>query len=116
MRQEVPGLLCDPFRVRSGRRRGDEDLTRLEVDENHRVEVNNATLRDSSFREEVADPQCLRMNPEELIPCSLAALWTGISALLFQDVLDGLPANTANSQLTELTRNPRVTESVSAAM
>ena len=50
------------------------------------------------------------MNPEELIPCSLAALWTGISALLFQDVLDRLPADAANSQFTELTRNSCVTE------
>ena len=50
------------------------------------------------------------MNPDELIPCSLAAFRTGISALLFQDILDGLPADTANSQLTELTKNPRVTE------
>ncbi len=50
------------------------------------------------------------MNPDELIPCSLAAFRTGISALLFQDVLDCLSADAANSQLTELTRNPRVTE------
>jgi len=30
--------------------------------------------------------------------------------LHFQDILDGLPADTANSQLTELTKDPRVTE------
>ena len=110
MCQEVPGLFCNPFRVRSGRRRGDEDLTRIEVDEHHRVEVNNATFRDGSLGKEVAGPQCLCMNLQKLIPCSLAALWTGISALLFQDVLDGLSADAANPQLPELTRNPRVTK------
>ena len=41
---------------------------------------------------------------------SLAAFRTRISTLLFQDILDGLPADTANSQLTEFTKNPRVTE------
>ena len=50
------------------------------------------------------------MNPEELIPCSLATFRTRISTLLLQDVLDCLSADAANPQLTEFTKNPRVTE------
>ena len=80
------------------------------MNEDHRVEVNKTTFRDGSSRKEVAGPQCLCMNLQELIPSSPAAFRTRISALLFQDILDGLPTDTANPQLTELTKNPRVTE------
>ena len=50
------------------------------------------------------------MDLQELIPCPFAAFWTGVRALLFQDVLHRLPTDAADPELSKFFEYAGVTE------
>ena len=64
------------------------------------------------FRCEITLPQRLGRGPHELVPCSLAALWTWIQAVYLQDVLDRLARDLVDAQSAKLSQFPGVAPGV----
>src|SRR5262249_54979447 len=102
------GLLLDPY---SGRMFGglrDEYFAAGDVQENDDEKLPNAPKRQHLVRKEIALPECGRVHLEELVPSLLAALGSGIEAVLAHDVGDKLAGCFLRRQLAEFAQDTRI--------
>jgi hypothetical protein len=102
------GLLLDPGGDRMLGGLGDKDLAAADVQEGDDEELPDASQRQHLVREEVTLPEGGRVHLEELVPGLLAALRTGIEAVLTHDVGDKLIGDFLRRQLADFAPDTRV--------
>src|SRR5262249_40733442 len=101
-------LLLDPGGGRMLGHRSDEHFAAADVQEGHDQELPDAPQSQLRVGEEVALPQGGRVHLEKLVPSLLAALRSGIEAVLTHDVGYKLIGDFLRRQLAEFAPDPCV--------
>ncbi|HUS45307.1 MAG TPA: hypothetical protein VM219_04660, partial [Phycisphaerae bacterium] len=82
------------------------------MNEEQDEELRQAPLRPDLLREEVARPERLGVNPQELVPTALSTLGPGVEAGGLQDVDDRGPADPADAEFLEFPQDAGVPPAV----
>lgn len=108
LEDEVAGLLGDPAAVGARRSGGGYHLPRVHVDEQQDEVVHQPAQRPDLLADEIACPQCVGVDAQELVPRPPAPVRPRVQARRLEDVSDGRLTDVADAQFLEFTEDTGV--------
>jgi hypothetical protein len=105
----VPGNLCHPSTVRSGRHAGNMDAARMQVNEEQHEIRNRTSKRPNLLRKKIGGPNRFDVTINEVAPGAAVPLRARIETMLYQDATNGRPGDVPEAELPEFAENASIT-------